>query len=153
MLGRHAGVALGSADVFVNVAGGVRIDEPGADLAVALAIASAAKGIPVKSAVAAFGEIGLTGRLRPATQVDRRLEECAKLGLRAAVAPGDTPGARSKSLRVVASETVREAIAAALWRVRPRRWACDSMSSAASRRPAVSTSSSVTPSHSTRRTR
>ena len=48
VLGRHAGVALGSADVFVNVAGGVRIDEPGADLAVALAIASAAKGIPVR---------------------------------------------------------------------------------------------------------
>ena len=47
VLGRHAGVALGSADVFVNVAGGVRIDEPGADLAVALAIASAAKGVPV----------------------------------------------------------------------------------------------------------
>jgi len=112
VLGRHAGVALGSADVFVNVAGGVRIDEPGADLAVALAIASAAKGVPVKAAVAAFGEIGLTGRLRPATQVDRRLEECAKLGLAAVVAPAGTP-ARGK-LRVEAHETLRRAIGAAL---------------------------------------
>ena len=61
VLGRHAGLRLGSADVFVNVAGGVRIDEPGADLAVALAIASAARGVPVLEGVAAFGEIGLTG--------------------------------------------------------------------------------------------
>ena len=64
VLSRHARVALGQADVFVNVAGGVRIDEPGADLAVALAIASAARRVPVKTGVAAFGEIGLTGRLR-----------------------------------------------------------------------------------------
>ena len=81
VLARHARLALGSADVFVNVAGGVRIDEPGADLAIALAIASAARGVPVQDGLAAFGEIGLTGRLRPATQAERRLEECAKLGL------------------------------------------------------------------------
>src|SRR5215208_1564212 len=90
VLSRHAGLPLGSADVFVNVAGGVRIDEPGADLAVALAIASAAKGVPVKDGLAAFGEIGLTGRLRPATQSERRLEECAKLGLDRVVAPAGT---------------------------------------------------------------
>jgi len=112
VLGRHAGVALGSADVFVNVAGGVRIDEPGADLAVALAIASAAKGVPVRPALAAFGEIGLTGRLRPATQADRRLEECAKLGLQAVVAPAGTPG-RGK-LRVETQDTLRHAIRAGL---------------------------------------
>src|SRR6476469_3090358 len=80
VLSRHAGLALGGADVFVNVAGGVRIDEPGADLGIALAIASAAKGTPVRDKVAVFGEIGLTGRLRAATQADRRLEECRKLG-------------------------------------------------------------------------
>ena len=108
VLSRHAGVALGSADVFVNVAGGVRIDEPGADLAVALAIASAAKNVPVVDATAAFGEIGLTGRLRPAAQAERRLEECAKLGLRLVVAPSGTR-ARGK-LRVGESETLRQAI-------------------------------------------
>jgi DNA repair protein RadA/Sms len=75
VLSRHASVPLGSADVFVNVAGGVRIDEPGADAAVALAIASAARGAPVVDGIAAFGEIGLTGRLRPAAQAERRLEE------------------------------------------------------------------------------
>ena len=81
VLSRHAGIALGQADVFVNVAGGVRIDEPGADLAVALAIASAAKGAPLSASTASFGEVGLTGRLRPATQAERRAQECAKLWL------------------------------------------------------------------------
>jgi DNA repair protein RadA/Sms len=90
VLGRHARLALGTADVFVNVAGGVRIDEPGADLAVALAIASAAKGVPTKEGLAAFGEIGLTGKLRPAAQTERRLEECAKLGLKVIVSPAET---------------------------------------------------------------
>jgi len=112
VLTRHARVALGTADVFVNVAGGVRIDEPGADLAVALAIASAARGSPVRDGIAAFGEIGLTGRLRPAAQSERRLEECAKLGLAGAVAPAGTP-ARGK-LHVQQVETLREAIRAGL---------------------------------------
>jgi DNA repair protein RadA/Sms len=108
VLSRHAGIALGSADVFVNVAGGVRIDEPGADLAVALAIASAAKGTRVQEDTAAFGEVGLTGRLRPATQAERRLEECAKLGLAAVVAPRGSPA--HGTLRVQQADTVRRAI-------------------------------------------
>ncbi len=104
VLGRHAGVALASADVFVNVAGGVRIEEPGADLAVALAIASAARGAPVREGLAAFGEIGLTGRLRQASQAERRLEECAKLGVAMVVAPEGTqrPGVGSRRVRGVA---------------------------------------------------
>jgi DNA repair protein RadA/Sms len=85
VLSRHARVALGQADVFVNVAGGVRIEEPGADLAIALAIASAARGVPVRPGLAAFAEIGLTGRLRAATQTARRAGECAKLGLECAL--------------------------------------------------------------------
>jgi DNA repair protein RadA/Sms len=113
VLGRHARIALGSADVFVNVAGGVRIDEPGADLAVALAIASAAKGVPTGEGLAAFGEIGLTGRLRPAAQAERRLEECAKLGLKAVVAPSGTPASKRK-LQVLEAETLPKAITAGL---------------------------------------
>jgi DNA repair protein RadA/Sms len=100
VLSRHAGLPLGAADVFVNVAGGVRIDEPGADLGIALAIASAAKGVPVREGLAAFGEIGLTGRLRPATQADRRIEECRKFGCETVLGPG--------------SETLRRALASAL---------------------------------------
>jgi DNA repair protein RadA/Sms len=112
VLSRHAGVALGQADVFVNVAGGVRIDEPGADLAIALAIASAARRVPVREGSAAFGEIGLTGRLRTAAQAERRLEECAKLGLDTVVAPAGTPS-RGK-IAVRAAETLRQAIRAGL---------------------------------------
>ena len=112
VLSRHARIALGQADVFVNVAGGVRIDEPGADLAIALAIVSAAKGAPVKAGTAAFGEVGLTGRLRIAAQSERRLEECAKLGLAAAVAPAGTP-VRGK-LRVIGAETLTQAAKGAI---------------------------------------
>jgi DNA repair protein RadA/Sms len=108
VLARHARLALGQADVFVNVAGGVRIDEPGADLAVALAVASAARRLPVRNGTAAFGEIGLTGRLRPAAQAERRLEECAKLGLVGVVAPMETP-ARGR-LHVAHAETLTQAI-------------------------------------------
>jgi len=112
VLSRHAGVALGQADVFVNVAGGVRIDEPGADLAVALAIASAARDVPVKEGTAAFGEIGLTGRLRPATQAERRLEECAKFGISAVVVPSGVSAKRKIACHEV--EALRAALSAAL---------------------------------------
>ena len=112
VLSRHAGLSLGQADVFVNVAGGVRVDEPGADLPVALAIASAARRAPVREGLAAFGEIGLTGRLRPAAQAERRLEECAKLGLRTALVPSGT-SARG-TLALLEAETLKRAIGAGL---------------------------------------
>jgi DNA repair protein RadA/Sms len=112
VLSRHAGMALGQADVFVNVAGGVRIDEPGADLAVALAIASAAKGRPLQAKTAAFGEVGLTGRLRPATQAERRAQECAKLGLNAVIVPTGTDARATISL--LEAETLRRAVSAGL---------------------------------------
>jgi DNA repair protein RadA/Sms len=108
VLGRHAGVPLGTADVFVNVAGGVRIEEPGADLAVALAIASAARGVPVQESSAAFGEIGLTGRLRAASQAERRIDECAKLGIETVLAPDGT--AAREAPRVATAESIRDAL-------------------------------------------
>jgi DNA repair protein RadA/Sms len=112
VLGRHAGVPLASADVFVNVAGGVRIEEPGADLAVALAIASAARGAPVRESLAAFGEIGLTGRLRQASQAERRLEECTKLGISTVVVPAGTTSRSPAGL--APAETLRRAIGTGL---------------------------------------
>jgi DNA repair protein RadA/Sms len=112
VLSRHAGLALGQADVFVNVAGGVRIDEPGADLPVALAIASAARGVPLRPGTASFGEIGLTGRLRPAAQAERRAQECAKLGLNAVLVPAGTEG-RTK-IELVQADTLLHAVSAAL---------------------------------------
>ena len=113
VLGRHAGVPLGTADVFVNVAGGVRIDEPGADLGVALAIASAARGAAVREGIAAFGELGLTGRVRAASQTERRLAECARVGIEQVVGP---PAARAMegAPSVLAAGTIREALRLAL---------------------------------------
>src|SRR5688572_24501779 len=112
VLGRHAGLALGQADVFVNVAGGVRIDEPGADLGVALAIGSAARALPVKAGTACFGEIGLTGRVRPVSQAERRLAECAKLGFSEALVPDGTES-RGR-MRLTAAASLRQAITAGL---------------------------------------
>jgi DNA repair protein RadA/Sms len=90
VLGRHAGIGAGAADVFVNVAGGVRVEEPGADLAVALAVASAVRGVTMgeSTPVACFGEIGLTGELRHVGHPDRRLAEAHKFGLGQVIAPG-----------------------------------------------------------------
>jgi DNA repair protein RadA/Sms len=91
VLGRHAGIGLGAADVFVNVVGGIRVDEPGADLAVALAVASAAKRVALTSdsgrPLACFGELGLTGELRTVAHADRRLAEAEKFGLAPVVQP------------------------------------------------------------------
>ncbi len=96
VLARHAGVAVGTSDVFVNVVGGVRIEEPGADLAIALAVAGAARGVATDPApLACFGEIGLTGELRSVGHPDRRAEEAAKFGLRSVVSPAGTPTLRA----------------------------------------------------------
>ncbi|MBE2318294.1 DNA repair protein RadA [Solirubrobacter sp. CPCC 204708] len=111
VLARHAGIGAGSADVFVNVAGGVRIDEPGADLAVALAVASAVRGVTMgeSTPIACFGEIGLTGELRSVAHDDRRRAEAAKFGLSPVLSPGpETPTLRA---------AVRAALGAPLARV------------------------------------
>jgi DNA repair protein RadA/Sms len=112
VLGRHAGIGAGSADVFVNVAGGVRVDEPGADLAVALAVASAVKNVALgdgRTPLACFGEVGLTGELRLVAHAERRLAEAEKFGL----APVLSPGSQTPTLRAA----VRAALAAPASRV------------------------------------
>jgi len=105
VLGRHAGIGLGNADVFVNVVGGVRVDEPGADLAVALAVASAARRVALTGEggrpLACFGELGLTGELRTVAHGDRRLAEAERFGLSPVVEPE-------------AHRTLKAALAAAL---------------------------------------
>ncbi len=111
VLGRHAGVALGSSDIFVNVAGGVRVDEPAADLAVALAIVSAHRGRAARERLAVFGELGLTGKVRPVSHTAPRLAEARKLGVRELVVPAGTPSGSGVTLR--ASDTIAHALAAA----------------------------------------
>jgi len=109
VLARHAGVGVGSADVFVNVVGGVRVEEPGADLAIALAVASAARGAALTAPggrsgpVACFGELGLTGELRSIAHPDRRLREAAKFGLHDVVSPETAPMLRQALRSVLAT--------------------------------------------------
>lgn len=80
VLARHAGLNLTGHDVYVNVAGGLRIDEPAADLAVATALASSLRERPVRAGTVLAGEVALSGRVRPATRADRRLAEAKRLG-------------------------------------------------------------------------
>ena len=108
ILGRHGRVGTGGADVFVNVVGGVRVDEPGCDLAVALAVASASRGVPLMGTPrACFGELGLTGELRWVGHPERRLEEAAKHGCTDVIAPPDSAGGACEAT------TLREALALA----------------------------------------
>jgi DNA repair protein RadA/Sms len=113
VLARHGGIQVGSADVFVNVAGGVRVDEPGADLAIALAIASAHRGEPLGAVdgrpLACFGEVGLTGELRYVAHAERRLAEAVKFGL----GPVLGPKVAEAPPELQASSTLRQALAAA----------------------------------------
>jgi DNA repair protein RadA/Sms len=87
VLEKRARLSLAGCDVFVSVAGGIRLEEPAADLGLALALASSFRDVPLAADVVAIGEVGLSGELRPVPQLDRRLVEAARLGFRAAVVP------------------------------------------------------------------
>jgi len=104
VLGRHGGIETSTCDVFLNVVGGVRVDEPGADLAIALAVASAVKGVTAGAGsvpVACFGELGLTGEVRSVAHPDRRLTEAAKFGLDPVLAPAESGGTATGVATVV----------------------------------------------------
>lgn len=118
VLDRHTGLLLSSADVFVTIAGGIRIDEPAADLAVALAVASAQRDQLVSAGAAVFGEISLTGGLRSCSQSERRITEARRAGLKRVVVPDID--ARRAGGRVIGAATVRDAFAALLVGDTPR---------------------------------
>jgi DNA repair protein RadA/Sms len=112
VLHRHVGVPVFDQDVFVNAVGGVKIDEPAADLPVLLAIVSSLKAKPLPPKMIAFGEIGLAGEVRPVQRGQERLREAAKLGFRMAIVPkANAPKTSIDGLEVVAVERVEEAMA------------------------------------------
>jgi DNA repair protein RadA/Sms len=102
VLEQRCGVRLARSDVFCSVAGGMRVAEPAADLPMAMALVSAARGVPVPSDLFAFGEVGLAGEVRQVPHALRRLTEAHRLGFRHAVVPASTPACASglKLLRV-----------------------------------------------------
>jgi DNA repair protein RadA/Sms len=116
VLHRHAGVAVFDQDVFVNAVGGVKIDEPAADLPVLLAIVSSLRGQPLPEKMVAFGEVGLAGEVRPVQRGQERLKEAAKLGFTLAIVPkgnaprGDVGKESLQGIEIVAVNRVDEAI-------------------------------------------
>jgi DNA repair protein RadA/Sms len=116
VLTRRLGFRLAEQDVFVNVIGGLRIDEPAADLAIALAIASSVRDLPLPADMAVVGEVGLSGELRAVGQLPARLNEAAKLGFSRALVPksmrrGGDP--LPDEINIVAVRRVSEALEAA----------------------------------------
>jgi DNA repair protein RadA/Sms len=111
VLHRHAGIATFDQDVFVNAVGGVRIEEPAADLAVLIAIVSSIRDRPLPRGLIAFGEVGLAGEVRPAPRGQERLREAAKLGFSVAVIPKvNAPRQPIEGMTIVAVDRLTEAI-------------------------------------------
>jgi DNA repair protein RadA/Sms len=114
---RHAEVSLQEYDVFVNVVGGIEIAETSWDLPVLMALASSLKAQALPAQLVAFGEIGLTGEVRPVAYGDERLREAAAQGFKLAVVPqGNAPRRPPPGLEVVGVSRIAEALAAALRR-------------------------------------
>lgn len=112
VLGRHAGLRIADQDVFVSVAGGARALDPAADLAIALAVASAHRGVPLEPRVAAFGELGLTGSVREVGHAGRRVAAAAAAGTSAVVGPPGAAATASQGPRVVPVGDIRSALEA-----------------------------------------
>jgi DNA repair protein RadA/Sms len=113
VLHRHCGFASGDSDVFANVVGGLRVAETAADLAVALAIVSSLSERPVSPELVVFGEIGLTGEIRPVPFGEERLAEAEKHGFKRALVPRANVPRRALALEVVPVDRLSEALAAA----------------------------------------
>ena len=111
VLHRHAGIACFDQDVFINAVGGVKITEPGADLAVLLAMVSSLKNKPLPEKMIVFGEVGLAGEVRPVQRGQERLREAAKLGFTLAIIPkANKPKQKIAGMEVIAVERVEEAV-------------------------------------------
>lgn len=117
VLEKRGGLSISSSDIYLNVIGGLELDEPAADLATVLAIASSHLDRPVGSDVVAIGEIGLTGEVRSVNALEQRLMEISRLGFKRCVIPAHVRGELRipEGLKVVSVQNVREAIAAVLY--------------------------------------
>jgi DNA repair protein RadA/Sms len=113
VLEKRAQVALGQTDVYVSVAGGIRITEPAADLGLALSIRSNSGNRPLPDGLVVIGELGLSGEVRRVGQIERRLQEAARHGLTRALIPAGTKAGRHAGLEVIEVRTLADAISAA----------------------------------------
>lgn len=116
VLSRRVGLRLADQDVFVNVVGGMQVNEPAADLALATAIASSVRDRPVPADLALIGEVGLSGELRAVSQMTARLREAARLGFRRVIVPKTMRRSEAwpEEVQVLAARSLREALETAL---------------------------------------
>ncbi|SFR09383.1 DNA repair protein RadA [Desulfoscipio geothermicus] len=110
VLEKRLGLMLGNYDAYVNVVGGVKIDEPAADLGIAAAIASSFRDRPMDGRTVVMGELGLTGELRPVTAADKRIREAAQLGFGRCVAPRQKGLPELDGIQVLEAATLSEAL-------------------------------------------
>ena len=112
VLHRHAGIPCYDQDVFVNAVGGVKINEPGADLAVLLAVVSSLKNKPLAEKMIVIGEVGLAGEIRPVQRGQERLKEAAKLGFKQAIIPlANKPKQAIAGMDIIPVGRIRDAVA------------------------------------------
>lgn len=116
VLEKRGGMAVSGCDAYINVIGGLQLDEPAADLATILAIASSFRDKPIGSDVAAIGEVGLTGEIRSVTAINQRLSEISRLGFRRCVLPLRVRGdiIKPSGLELISVRNIGEAISAVL---------------------------------------
>lgn len=116
VLEKRAGLRLSSCDAYINIAGGIRMNEPALDLGIVLAIASSMKDVPVDEKTIAFGEVGLSGEVRSVTMVEQRVREAKKLGFTTVILPAGCKkqAAGVKDIELIGVRNVREAIQAFL---------------------------------------
>ncbi|MEP1595488.1 MAG: magnesium chelatase domain-containing protein, partial [Halieaceae bacterium] len=113
VLHRHGGLQVGDQDVFANVVGGVKVLETSADLALLLAIVSSFRDRQLPRDMVIFGEVGLSGEIRPVPSGQERLSEAAKHGFKRAIVPrGNAPKNPVKGMQVIAVSRLSEALAA-----------------------------------------
>ncbi|GBE05690.1 hypothetical protein BMS3Abin10_01324 [bacterium BMS3Abin10] len=111
VLDKRLGMRLGDMDIFVNVVGGLKIDEPAVDMAIISAVASSFKNKPVDPWTFVFGEIGLSGELRAISQAETRVKEAAKIGLKKGVVPAGNAGTlKGTDIEVIGAKNVEEAL-------------------------------------------
>ena len=116
VLEKRIGMKLGDCDAYVNIAGGIKMNEPAIDLGIVLAVMSSYKDRPIDEKVICFGEVGLSGEVRAVSMAEQRVSEAAKLGFEICILPavclesGDESWKKMKGMKLVGVRTVKDAL-------------------------------------------